>query len=161
MGIGDELVHELTFWPEWEQRFEAEYDQYITPQNMMVKRAVVKSDAGSVNSDKEQAKKCWQWVADNIKYKLSEKWKTPEETIFSATGDCEDVTFLIASMLARLGIDNSRIVVGYLEKEGYKPELHTWNEVNGMVIDATGEPQDIPNLEYDKEFSFTVAVNAQ
>ena len=103
--------------------------------------------------------RCWRWVIQNTQYKISKEWKEPEETISTGVGDCEDVTFLIASMLASLGVNRTKVVAGYLIKPNSEPEPHTWNEVDGMVVDATGSPEEVIHLKYDREFAYTIMLN--
>lgn len=47
------------------------------------------------------------YKSDNIDY-----WQTPDETLSSKTGDCEDYVILKRAMLKRLGID-SMMLVGF------------------------------------------------
>jgi hypothetical protein len=57
------------------------------------------------------------WVADNIEYKSDEErwgkdcWQTPEETLSYSTGDCEDFSTLLCSLLRAYGIDAERVYV--------------------------------------------------
>lgn len=159
MSVYEELIDDLTLWPDWEERFSDEYNDYITPNNPTVVRAVNESDALQRNTPQGMAESCWQWVITNTEYKISKEWKTPEETINSGVGDCEDVTFLIASMVASLGVSGSKVVAGYLTKPNGEPEPHTWNVVDGMIVDATGSPSDVQNIRYDREFAYTIMLN--
>ena len=57
------------------------------------------------------------WVADNIAYESDKEqwgkdhWQTPEETLFYRTGDCEDFSILLCSLLRAYGIDAQRVYV--------------------------------------------------
>jgi hypothetical protein len=57
------------------------------------------------------------WVADTIDYKSDEErwggdyWQTPDETIFYGTGDCEDSSILLCSLLRAYGIPAERVYV--------------------------------------------------
>ena len=57
------------------------------------------------------------WVADNIDYKSDEEpwggdyWQTPEETLSYRTGDCEDFSILLCSLLRAYGIAAERVYV--------------------------------------------------
>lgn len=59
-----------------------------------------------------------RWVANNItytaddkKWKLVERWQTPEETLTSLTGDCEDGAILIAALARYKGVPSNRILI--------------------------------------------------
>jgi hypothetical protein len=64
------------------------------------------------------------WVADNIKYKSDEErwgedyWQTPEETLSCCTGDCEDFSILLCSLLRAYGIDAERVYVALGADDG-------------------------------------------
>jgi Transglutaminase-like superfamily len=57
------------------------------------------------------------WVADNIDYKSDQErwrgdyWQTPEETLSYRTGDCEDFSILLCSLLRTYGIAAERVFV--------------------------------------------------
>jgi hypothetical protein len=57
------------------------------------------------------------WVATNIDYMPDEKrwgedyWQTPEETLSHSSGDCEDFSVLLCSLLRAYGIDAERVYV--------------------------------------------------
>jgi len=58
------------------------------------------------------------WVAINIDYMSDEErwdvedyWQTPEETLTYNTGDCEDFSTLLCSLLRAYGIDAERVYV--------------------------------------------------
>ncbi len=87
------------------------------------------------------------WVAKKIKYtndaethQTSEYWQLPKETLTMRTGDCEDLSILLCSLLRADGWtpDDVYVVIG--EKNG---ELHAWVKLN---VDAIGwqniEPQE-------------------
>ncbi len=57
------------------------------------------------------------WVYINIEYMSDEErwgedyWQTPEETLSYSTGDCEDFSILLCSLLRAYGIDAERVYV--------------------------------------------------
>lgn len=57
------------------------------------------------------------WVATNIAYKSDDErwrkdyWQTPEETLSYRTGDCEDFSILLCSLLRAYGIDAEQVYV--------------------------------------------------
>lgn len=139
MGFAQELRFER-FYSDWEDRFETETDKYITPNDTKVVRAAEKA-AARIGTNKSKAMDAWQYVYDRVDYRLSKEWKEPRQTLMEGVGDCEDVTFLLASMFPNMGIDESKVVLGKLRfPDGYE-EAHTWNVVDGKVIDATGSPE--------------------
>lgn len=141
------LLRNRVFWADWMEKFNNNTHKYITPSNGLVVKESEKVKQSVLMGDIEKAMKASDIVFENIEYKLSERWKTPKETLEEAAGDCEDVTFLLASMLPNLGIEESKIQVGRLETEGGH-ELHTWNMVDGKVIDGTGMSTMVDNTKY-------------
>ena len=76
------------------------------------------------------------WVADNIEYKSDEErwgkdyWQTPEETLSYSTGDCEDFSTLLCSLLRAYGIDAEQVYValGINDEEyGHAFLIEDWN----------------------------------
>ncbi len=51
------------------------------------------------------------YTTDSKKWKLAEVWQTPEETLTSGTGDCEDGTILIAALAHYKGIPSNRWLI--------------------------------------------------
>jgi hypothetical protein len=75
------------------------------------------------------------WVADNIAYESDEKrcgrdyWQTPEETLSYRTGDCEDFSILLCSLLRAYGIDAQRVYVALGvdgENDGHAFVIEDW-----------------------------------
>ena len=62
-----------------------------------------------------------KYVSDGTKWKLVDKWQTPEETWNSKTGDCEDGAMLIYSILRYIGVPEVllRIAVGDVKGGGH------------------------------------------
>lgn len=151
-----EEVVERRFWIEWEDKFESDSSSYITPMHPEVEEASAVASPVMGSSDSEIGKAAWQYVYDNIDYKLSEQWKRPAETLRSGEGDCEDVTFLIASMLPNMGVERSKIAIGDLVFPDGKEEMHTWNVVGGVNIDATGSMRSSELVEYKPKTTYTI-----
>ena len=118
---------------------------FVTPREPIV--IALKND---ILSDKLPVKD-WialrDWVGKNIQYKddalvhgTSEYWQFGKETVSLETGDCEDFSILLCSLLRAAGYsaDDVYVVVGK-EAEGY----HAWVKVN---LDTLGwynlEPQE-------------------
>jgi len=156
MSTTQGFIDDLILWPYWTERFEDESGKFITPNNSLVQSAVSESGARSETTPAPKAMACWLWVNDNVQYDLSKRWKTPEQTITEGLGDCEDVTFLLASMFAHAGINKSQVVIGYLDKPQSPPLAHTWNRVNDTLIDGTGSPETVANLTYQEELHYTI-----
>ncbi len=120
------------------------------------------------------------WVADNIKYKSDEDrwgedyWQTPEETLSYSTGDCEDFSTLLCSLLRAYGLDAEQIyvVLGVDDKEdGHAFLIEDWNhdgEWRRIESQAPaqlsswylwfGPPKAHPDSELD-EYEITEAFN--
>lgn len=142
------------FWENWISRFDNNVGTYITPQNKKVSKETNMIDIE--NTNKETALNAWMHVRDKIEYSLSKEWKTPQETLEDKVADCEDFTFLLASMFPNLGIKESRMVVGDLIFPDGVRQFHTWNEVDGRIIDATGSIEVVDMLEYDEVESWVI-----
>lgn len=154
-GIGD------TFWEEWSDRFDNSTHKFITPGHPLVVKESQKVNVKQSDSEVDRAFKVWLHVHDRIEYKLSRKWKTPEETLKSEIGDCEDVTFLMASMFSNLGIEEHSIVLGDLYFPDDSGEYHTWNVVDGVIMDATGPPEVVKTLTYDQRTRWILRSNTE
>jgi hypothetical protein len=58
-------------------------------------------------------------------------WQTSQETLNRGGGDCEDLSFLLASLLLSRGID-SVVAIGTFDGDG-----HMWVEVDGKIYETT------------------------
>jgi len=150
-------VAEARFYDDWAERFETEWEQYVRPGDRRVKKWANMAVKDKNKPVEHKAERAWMYVYNNVDYTLSKKWKSPRETINSRDGDCEDVTFLIASMLPNAGVEESKVAVGEI-KHGEKTEYHTWNIVNGKVLDGTGGKDAISNQEYIPEKTWDVKI---
>lgn len=56
-----------------------------------------------------------EWLASEFKYRLEfpDKWQSPDETILSKQGDCEDFAVLTSACLNRMGIANNILIVKF------------------------------------------------
>jgi len=145
----------------WTGRFEDRAGDYVTPFNQTVQNAVDSIDICEPCGREKNAMKLWNFVFNNVEYELSKTWFTPEETIKNGKGDCEDVTFLMGSMMLAAGIKEPEIVVGYLHHKDGRKEEHTWNRVGDMVIDATGTPSVVRELRYEEVDSWDLKIEGQ
>lgn len=141
-------------WDSWVERFERYNPKVITPNNSMVVSESRRIRPGS--DDVDRALNAWDHVMSRIEYGLSPGWKTPQETLKYREADCEDFTFLLASLFPNLGIKESKVVVGELISPTGKSEFHTWNVVAGRVIDATGTQKDVEKLQYKEAESWRI-----
>jgi predicted transglutaminase-like cysteine proteinase len=132
---------ESEFYEEWESRFVENSSKYITPKDSEVLEAVrlTRSKANSGHKT-DEVLEAWKHVYKVVQYDLSKEWKTPRQTLIEGIGDCEDVTFVISSMLSAMGLRSHKIHVGSVIFNNGKEEYHTWNSVGGRVIDATSSP---------------------
>jgi hypothetical protein len=104
----------------------------------------------------------WGWVVNNIKYPPGnletadrhyleaftgkarrryvtfDYWSFPAETLTTGYGDCEDVSFLLASILrSRLSEDEVFVTIGTFRDFG-----HAWVTLgDGLVLEATSTPE--------------------
>ena len=66
------------------------------------------SDSGVNTRDKKQiALAIGRWVQDNITYihELPERFSTPEETLATGAGDCDDMVILGGALMEAVGVD--------------------------------------------------------
>lgn len=63
------------------------------------------------------------YTADVIVWGTTESWVCPRGTLYYALGDCEDGSFLIASLLLNIGVSSSKVkvAIGYYDDTG-----HAW-----------------------------------
>ena len=102
----------------WLPATESEFKSYITPECPSVKEAL-RAILGDPPYELSQAgfDDIRDWVAINIDYTSDAKrwdedyWQTPEETLSYRTGDCEDFSILLCSLLRTYGIDAERVYV--------------------------------------------------
>lgn len=146
------------FWDKWEEKFLSGIDEYITPTAKPVKAAVANAGICEECPKEKVAKDVWEYVHSVVGYKLSEEWKTPEQTLKEGKGDCEDVSFLAASMLIRSGISGFDFVIGYMDKTD-NGEKHTWLEVGDLVVDPTTGVGENGDIEYTAEKKFELRVD--
>jgi len=75
------------------------------------------------------------WVAINIDYMSDEerwgedRWQTPEETLSYRTGDCEDFSILLCSLLRAYGIGAEQVYVAFGvdgEEDGHAFLIEDW-----------------------------------
>ncbi len=62
------------------------------------------------NSNEETFRNIWNFVRGNVRYQNDEsgveQLRTPQRTLYDRTGDCDDMSILISSILCNLGIQN-------------------------------------------------------
>ena len=96
----------------------SEFKSYITPECPWVK-GTLQEILGDPPYELSQAgfDEIRDWVATNIDYMPDEKrwgedyWQTPEETLSHSSGDCEDFSTLLCSLLRAYGIGAERVYV--------------------------------------------------
>lgn len=80
-----------------------------------------------------------QYMKDMTQWGYEEVWAMPDETLRRRMGDCEDLSFLLCSLLRALGVP-ARVVFGL-----YKGEGHAWVEASvdgtgGILESTSGQP---------------------
>jgi len=71
-------------------------------------------------------------------------WQTPEETIIRGAGDCEDFTFLLASLFIAAGLEKPAVMFGSYNEGG-----HAWVEWNNKAFESTNFAFPFPTSRYD------------
>lgn len=155
MGLLRSAV-EARFWDSWMMRFDSNKEAYITPNHPEVESAARAAKRMGANN-KMQGMAAWEYIHSRVRYVLSERWKTPPQTLREGTGDCEDVTFLAASMLLNMSVPELQMGVGRLAYPNGDSELHTWVEIDGLVVDPTGSPDRDPEVEYKPVKTYTIS----
>jgi len=76
---------------------------------------------------------CYRYVCENISYEMErlEYWRWPSETLTRMKGDCEDTSFVLASLLRNFSSD-AWVVVGRYINYG-----HAWVETGGQIMETT------------------------
>jgi hypothetical protein len=116
---------------------ESKFKLYITPECPSVKEAL-QDILGDPPYELSQAgfDDIRDWVAINIDYMSDEErwgedyWQTPEETLSYHTGDCEDFSTLLCSLLRAYGIDAEQVYVALGaddEEDGHAFLIEDWN----------------------------------
>lgn len=93
------------------------------------------------------------WVLRNVRYVARrgiDPWQFPDETLTVRTGDCEDIAFLVASLLLASGVSgyHVRVALGYVEDGRgtrhdhawvlYKSEAGTWRLIEPLAVRHAG-----------------------
>jgi hypothetical protein len=111
----------------------SEFDSYITPDCPPVKEAL-QDILGDPPYELSQTgfDAIRDWVADDIDYMSDEKrwggdyWQTPEQTLLYRTGDCEDFSILLCSLLRAYGIDAESVYVALGTDHGSEEPEHAF-----------------------------------
>lgn len=144
-------------WSYWTDRFTSNSDKYITPENVMVRDEADMVGTPPSNERMEIVEDVWEHIYSEIRYSLSKEWKEPAETLKEGVGDCEDVDFLLVSMLPNVGVNEGiEIVIGDLIRNTGRTSAHTWVEVDGKIVDPTAHPSVIGSLDYDAKERFPI-----
>ncbi len=97
---------------------DSQFQSYVTPECPWVK-GTLQGILGDPPYELSQAgfDDIRDWVAINIEYISDEErwnedyWQTPQETLSYSTGDCEDFSVLLCSLLRAYGIEAERVYV--------------------------------------------------
>lgn len=119
--------------PEFRVRPEGRYEvnKFITPEAFEIIRQVRKLKLKDWGENIIEA--CFNFVSLEVVYKKDKKsygheeyWRFPRETLQRKSGDCEDTSFLLASLLLASGLQDEevRVVLGKVDDRG-----HAWVEV--------------------------------
>ena len=133
-----ESLRKSRFWLEWQRKFEGNANTvWIQPNSKAAKRVASEAIRTTSTTPLQKANDIWRWVSNNIDYKLRKEWQPPDDLLARGSGDCEDISFLIASALHSSGVKNSTLSIGYVIGPNGEQEPHVWNTVQGEVIDGT------------------------
>jgi hypothetical protein len=173
------IIYPASSIANWLPATESEFKSYITPECPAVKEAL-KDILGDPPYELSQTgfDDIRDWVAINIDYKSDEErwgedyWQTPEETLSYRTGDCEDFSILLCSLLRAYGIDAEQVYVALGvngEEDGHAFLIEDWyHDGEWRRIESQAPPQfsswqswlGLPNLDSRlDEYEITAAFN--
>jgi len=117
---------------------------FITPNASVIKQTVDNIAKNPLIFDWIEIR---DWVAKNIEYVKdseaygeSDYWQLPRETLSLRTGDCEDFSVLLCSLLRANGWDENEVYVVVGENYG---RYHAWVKLNVDVVGWQNiEPQE-------------------
>lgn len=108
---------------------------YITPDDPLVLQTLANITTNALIPDWIEIR---DWVANNIEYTadnevhgVAEYWQFPNETLTLRTGDCEDFSILLCSLLRANGWDENEVYVVLGAKD---EQYHGWVKLNIDVI---------------------------
>jgi hypothetical protein len=105
-------------------------------------------------TEEETFRNIWNYVKEKIRYQNDERGKeqlrTPQRTIADKTGDCDDMSILISSMLTNLGCSHELYITAYKQKDQWQHIYPVAYDRNGKryVIDCVPE---IPYFNYEAQ----------
>jgi hypothetical protein len=123
-------------------------NDFIRPNDPIVQAVALEIVRGLGDQDSAEARlrEAYNFVTLNIKYvtdmsqfNYEEVWQLPDSTLRRRMGDCEDLAFLLVSLLRALHI-NAKMVFGV-----YKDEGHAWvwaqvDGASGILETTSGQP---------------------
>ena len=101
------------------------------------------------------------YVCRNISYGSDngEWWEWPAVTLSRTSGDCEDTTILLASMLRSTGYSPDKVYVCIGTYQGLK---HAWVELDGEILETTymtaGMVRDPYNYQWLAKFNDVLVI---
>jgi len=106
-----------------------EFNKYLTPYEYLIReisKHISRNNNNVIAGCFNYVTRMIEYKKDISQYKMKEYWATPLETLKRGMGDCEDSSFLLASLLLAAGVNprNVRVVLGRSNGEG-----HAWVEV--------------------------------
>lgn len=176
----DTIIKAMRYVPEVgvsKQRYDIDIREFLTSQsNALMHRALNEIADGIVPENRYKlfirekgafdyrAQKVLEYVTTKIKYKKRKSrnfdaWLFPDETISLGYGDCEDRSFLLASLLIASGISNYfiRVALGYVfDHQTKKKNEHVWvmyrNEHGlWMILDPLSSTR-LPSKKVSKNY---------
>ena len=103
---------------------------FITPNEPSIAVVATELQQGSIESNVVAAldyvHNAVTYTSDKKQFGLSEYWTFPVETLENGAGDCEDISFLLSSLLLALNLPSNTVRVSLGSKEGIG---HAWVEV--------------------------------
>ncbi len=158
--------------PKYRARPERDYrvNEFITPNNPVVREKAIELKRIAEREGKEIVEVVFNFVSLEIKYVRDKKlygyeefWAFPEETLMRKLGDCEDTSFLLASLLIASGIYDKyvRVVLGKYRWYG-----HAWVEIETRegwyILESTSDsPLEVGKNAWKKEDGYKIGYNPE
>ena len=121
---------------------------FVTPDDPSVQAVAreIVAKLGEGDNPTSRLREAYNYVALNVRYVTDTKvfgfeevWQKPSSTLQRGLGDCEDLSFLLCSLLQALGV-RSRVVFGEYAGQGHAWVEASADSVGGILETTSGQP---------------------
>ena len=159
--IGDEaydveIPSEYVQLPTWRTGLPLRKSLYVQEDTVAEQIADILLDRYEGISDKSMVYMACKFVRDNIRYESDfiDKWKLPWETVRDKSGDCDDMSILLASILRCMGYDAilvgclNHCIVGVYMGDGCEHTV-SWNGKEYGLVDPQNR-DDVGEVDFGR-----------